>query len=291
MSFEDLPPLPPLLRPEAAGYAARAMALTREAQKTHRVAIDLPYGGDYWQKADVYQPAGATPGGWPVVVFFHGGAWTNGTKEWMGFMAPTLLAIPVVYVAANYRLAPTCRHPGPLEDCCDVIAWVARNIAHYGGNPARIFMGGHSAGGHLAALAVLSRDLLARRNVAPASIAGCLPVSGSFDLRQRRAPADSMERRVYDVLLASEDDDAGASPIQLVEGNRVPFYIAYGERDFPRLVNQGAAMVDALRRNGSMVRSDIFPGLDHFEANLVGCIDETYPWLSTVRAWTGGRIV
>ena len=77
-------------------------------------------------------------------MFAHGGAWTHGYKEWTGLMAPVFTAVPAIFVSVSYRLAPENRFPVPLDDCIDALAYVHRHIADHGGNPARIYVGGHS---------------------------------------------------------------------------------------------------------------------------------------------------
>jgi len=284
MAFDDLPPLPPLLHPGANEYAETALAETRRVQAAARVATDLRYGRDYWQRLDVYMPPARAGDHLPVLIFFHGGAWTNGTKEWMGFMAPPILSMPALFVAPNYRLAPTDRFPKPLDDCCEALAWVWRNIGSFGGDPERIFLGGHSAGGHLAALAALSSSRLADRNLPRDVVRACFPVSGSFDLRSRDAPAGSMERRIYDVFLERPEDDVAASPLALVPDGRVPFLLSWGERDFSRLITQGEAMHRALQRQNVEVASVVLPDCDHFGANLA-CAAPSGPWFPKVRRW------
>ncbi|MGE0736616.1 MAG: alpha/beta hydrolase [Alphaproteobacteria bacterium] len=285
MSFDDLPPLPPLIHPEANGYAIRCMAATRRVQAEANVAIDLAYGGDYWQKLDIYRPKRIDPAaGLPVLVFFHGGAWTNGTKEWMGFMAPPLTDIPIVYVAANYRLAPAIRYPTIVEDCMAATAWVRDNIRAYGGDPERLYVGGHSAGGHLAALVALDSGRGQAMGLPQGAIKACLTISAAFDFRARDALAGTMERRVYEQVLAREADDEPASPIVHVRRNAPPFFIAWGERDFPRLIKQGNAMAAALKQSGVAVETMVIPETDHFEANEV-CASPDSGWSVAARRW------
>ena len=289
MSFDDLPPLPRMIHPEANDYAARCMAASREVQSRWRTIVDCRYGDDYWQRYDVYLPqqvgkAAHELRGLPVLIFFHGGAWTSGTKEWMGFMAPPLLSLPAIFVSANYRLAPTVRYPSMLDDCLAAIASVHQRIAEFGGDPGRLFVGGHSAGGHLASLATLDE---ARRTAAglPAdAIRGCLAVSASFELRNRSAAAGTLERRIYDMVLAREDDDLAASPLAHVAARSAPFFIAWGERDFPRLVTQARAMVGALTDAGVEVEAMQLDGVDHFGASEA-CGDPAFPWIHSARKW------
>lgn len=260
------------------------MAATRRVQEQGRVLIDLRYGNDYWQKLDIYLPRESDVSGLPVLVFFHGGAWTSGTKEWMGFMAPTLFTVPAILVAANYRLAPAVRYPQIVDDCAAATAWVRANIANHGGDPNRLFVGGHSAGGHLAALVALDRECRRRAGVPVGAIRACLSVSGSYDIRNRDAAPGSTERRIYDVLLREASDDAAASPITHVQSDSAPFFLAWGERDFPRLIRQAKAFSVALNSTGVRVQTLEIKGRDHFEAHeacgLVGG-----EWAQIARHW------
>jgi acetyl esterase/lipase len=219
-----------------------------------------------------------------VLLFFHGGAWTGGTKEWMGFMAPPLLALPAIFVTANYRLAPATRYPAMLEDCMNATAWVTANIAKHGGDPRRLFVGGHSAGGHLSALVALDRAAQRAAGLGTNAIRGFLGVSGSYDIRNRAAAPGSPERRIYDVLLSRESDDEAASPITHVRADSPPCFVAWGKRDFPRLVVQAKAFTAALATAGVRHETMEIADADHFEANEV-CGDPNAAWSRAAARW------
>ena len=129
------------------------------------VGEESAYGPDPYQGLLRF-PAGQAASG-DTLLFFHGGGWTNGYKEWMAFMAPGLNAGGVHLVSAGYRLAPGHVFPTGLEDC------TAALLAVLEGARGRVFVGGHSAGGHYAALLALGPHR--------GRIAGCLPVSGVFE--------------------------------------------------------------------------------------------------------------
>ena len=285
MSFADLPPLPPLVHAGAADYAARVSAWSQRAQADLRAELDCAYGDDYWQKVDVYlPPTDEGRGTWPVLLFLHGGGWTNGCKEWMGFMAPPLVDAPMVFVSASYRLAPACRYPAIMEDCVDALAWVHANAGRLGGDPARIFVGGHSAGGHLASLVALRIDRAAARGLPKDVVKGCFPLSGSFDLRATDPAPGSMEHRIHTLLLADPADAWEASPLRYAGSSLTPFFIAHGEHDFPRLMQQAEAMVKALAETRCPVLHRAYPALDHFSVNE-DCARPDSEWVMTVRHW------
>jgi arylformamidase len=279
MSFADLPPLPPLIHPDGAAYAQRIMAATRAVQARWPVAIDQPYGSDYWQKVDVYWPGSRISDRLPVLCFLHGGAWINGCKEWLGFMAPPLLDLPAIFVAVSYRHAPESKFPSQLNDTVDALAWVFRNIGDFGGDPRRIYLGGHSSGGHLAALAAMRPDAIADSGLPSDVIRACLPISAPFDL----ASDDPVRQRKVAAFLSQPEDIAPASPIHLLAGNKVPFLITFGSADLPELIPQAKQMAAALRGIGAPIELLELPSRDHF-ATHEECGLRDGMWVKKVRA-------
>ncbi len=288
MSFEDLPPLPPLLQPGAAEYAERICAQSRLAMAKCVTRLDLPYGSDYWQKVDIYLPGEPLPGvAWPVLSFIHGGAWMNGCKEWLGFMAPALVDTPMVFVSISHRLAPQTKMPEIVDDCLDAIAWVYKNIKDFGGDPNRISIGGHSAGAHLASLVALRRDLLQARGLPRDTIKACLPVSGTFDFRFSNPAPGTIEHRILHEIMRGPDEAWEFSPLRYVRENDTPFFVTWGESDFPRVARQGETFVPALRAEGGIVRGQALPGYDHFTVHE-SCAHASGSWASVARRWVSG---
>jgi arylformamidase len=277
MAFDDLPVQPPM-GPPAEAYAADILARSKRVAESSRVELDLAYGPDYWQKLDLYLPENPEACDLPVLAFLHGGGWQFGYKEWMGYMAPAFTDLPAIFVSVSYRLLPDVRFPAPLVDTIAALSWIHTNIAGYGGNPDRLFVGGHSAGGHLAALATLRTDLLDAAGVPPGAIRACVPVAGSYKFE-----VGELEARGK-LLLAKPEDAPEASPVSYVEGNRVPFYITWGEHDLEHVLRSGPPMVEALTRAGSRVEHEVFRGMDHFDISRDNG-DPGSRWVKKVRAW------
>jgi acetyl esterase/lipase len=104
-------------------------------RRSEPVAFDeFPFGDDPYQRLLVAKAA--HPDG-RVLLFWHGGGWTSGYKEWMAFMAPAFNAAGVTFVSAGYRLAPQHVFPAAMEDCVRAVEWATRNIALHGGDPRR----------------------------------------------------------------------------------------------------------------------------------------------------------
>ena len=284
MSFDDLPDQPPIYPSEAEEYARQALERSRQAASRVRNHMDICYGDDYWQKIDIYLPDDEDLVDLPVLMFAHGGAWTHGYKEWLGLMAPAIVSTPAIFVSVSYRLAPDCRFPGPLEDCISALAWVHAHIQEYGGNPDAIFVGGHSAGGHLYALAALKPQLLVRAGLPVTLIKGCMPICSQLNLVFDNPPEGSGEARIYEMFLADRKDDQDASPLHNIGTNPPPFYIAYGEQDFPRIIASNRLMLDALKHAGVEVQTHVEPGATHFGMALA-MADKEMPVTATLRRW------
>jgi acetyl esterase/lipase len=265
------------MSPPAEEYSATAFRRTEEAKATTRHILDVAYGSEDDQDIDIYLPDDSSATNLPVFMFIHGGSWTHGYKEWCGFMAPPITSMPAIFVSVAYRLAPDTKFPLPVEDCRNALKWVYENISEHGGDPNRIFVGGHSAGGHLAAMLALELDALEASGMPRDVVKACFPVSGVFDLTGR-------DEERLGPLLNSPSGAPVASPIRHVKGNRVPFLLAIGEIDFPDLIPQCHAMADALRSQSGAVEVMEMPGEDHFKITLQGG-DPNGPWVARVREW------
>jgi acetyl esterase/lipase len=284
--FENLPAQSPMsLKSEA--YARTAVNLSRLAAMTTRTALDVPYGPDPWQAIDIYRPNRDHDRPLPVFMNIHGGAWTHGHKEWMGFGAPPVVAAPAIYISVSYRLAPAHKHPVPLDDCLDALAWTWRNIARYGGDPCKIVVGGHSAGGQLSALMALRRDLRALRGLPDDVIKACFPYSGVYDMTH---DAGGGRRELVDMcvgLISGTDQEREGSPLHWTEGNAVPFHVSWGQNDNPYCLAQAPLFVERLKAQPGRVETLELPGFDHFWIHIDQQRAEN-PWTRTLLSWLNG---
>ncbi len=149
---------------------------------TYRLQDGIAYGALQRQQLDVYTPVTATPAaGWPVVVFFYGGFWTSGERGGYKFMGEALASHGVLTIVADYRLYPETTYPGFLEDSAKALAWGLENANRLGGDPARVFVMGHSAGGYNAAMLALDPAWLEATGHAPAELAGWIGLAGPYD--------------------------------------------------------------------------------------------------------------
>jgi acetyl esterase/lipase len=273
MTRKRYPPQDPL-SPLGEAYQARILELGSGIS-----GEEIAYGPDPYQSLTVFRPQRHDG---DVLVFFHGGGWTNGYKEWMHFMAPAFTGRGVVFVSAGYRLAPAHVFPAGLEDCADALACVWRHAASFGADADRVFVGGHSAGGHYAALLAVTSGWRAARGLPPQLPRGCLPVSGVY-----RFGADSgmAARPRFLGTVADGRAELAAAPLEQLEpATCPPFFLSHGSRDFPHLVRQAEQMVGALKAAGVPVHREVLEDCDHFEASIA-CGDPARAWVASAVAW------
>ena len=141
---------------------------------------DIRYreGGHARHVLDVYRPRPAGSAALPVVVWIHGGGWQGGDKSDVGIKPRVLTERGFVFVSTNYRVLPEVGMEDLIGDVAAAVGWVHRHIAEHGGDPARIIVGGHSAGAQLAALICIDDRYLGREGVPTTALCGCVPVDG-----------------------------------------------------------------------------------------------------------------
>lgn len=146
--------------------------------------LDVPYlkDGDPMHRLDIYFPA-KNDKPMPVLVHIHGGGWRMGDKERMKATGLFYASKGILFITPNYRLSPKVTHPAHAEDCAAALKWVFDHVEELGGNRKRIYLSGHSAGAHLAALLATNRKYLAEHGLKPGDLAGVIPVdTASYNL-------------------------------------------------------------------------------------------------------------
>jgi acetyl esterase/lipase len=241
---------------------------------------EFGYGDDPYQRVAVYpaeRPAG------PLLAFVHGGGWTSGYKEWMGFMAPAFAARGIVFASLGYRLAPRHVFPAGVEDIAAGLAALYRAAPRWGAAADRLFIGGHSAGGHYTALLAVRSNWQTGLGLPHDVVKGCLPVSGVY----RFGEGSGLSVRPRFLGPEGEAVERAASPLRNIQGTPPPFLIAHGDRDFPHLMGQAEEMELALRAAGGRVERIVLPGCDHLGASLAAG-EPAGPWAPRVIEWIAG---
>ncbi|MGI8742771.1 MAG: alpha/beta fold hydrolase [Bryobacteraceae bacterium] len=190
-------------------------------------------------KLDIYVPKGKSR--FPVLIFIHGGSWHSGDRSNYPALANRFAKEGIGVVVPSYRLMPSAPHPAQVDDALAAVDWTIKNIAQYGGDPKRIYVSGHSAGGHLAAYAGLDRKFWP-------NLKGVLPLSGVYDVSQ---------------IGGFKGDPLNASPIQHVQAGAPPFLITYCQNDYPSLPAQARNFDAALRAAGVSSELVYIPNENH----------------------------
>lgn len=263
MRLEDYPPQEPLSE-AGARYAAECWRRGEGVE-----AEEEAYGPDPYQRLLVMRAPRPTG---EVLLFWHGGGWTSGYKEWMAFMAPAFSAAGVTFVSAGYRLAPAQVFPTGYEDAVASFVHVRGRATQWGADPSRVFVGGHSAGGHYAALMAVTRDWQAPHGLPEHAVRGALPLSGVFDFTDG---AGFSQRPRF---LGPPGREREASPIRRIEGVPRPMLLAWGTEDFPHLITQGERFAEALAAAGRSAHVVRMAGRTHFTASFAGG-EPDGPWV------------
>jgi acetyl esterase/lipase len=185
----------------------------------------------------------------------------------------------MVLVAPGYRLAPAHRMPDTADDALAALVHVHRHAAGWGGNPHRLLLAGHSAGGQLAALTTLRSVQRQAAGIADEHIAGCLPISGIMDLHHPQPAPGSLEERVYSMVLPEQQPqlDAVYSPVNWAPGNRVPFVLSWGSADSERVRNSNRRLGALLQQQPGPLTLQEQEGVDHFGTHT-GLHEASHPW-------------
>ncbi len=225
-----------------------------------RVAEAVAYGSDPIQMVDVYAPAGdSTDDMKPVVIWFHGGGWNNGGRRQYAFAGRAFAGQGFVTVVAGYRLDEEGKFPNFMEDAAAAIRWTHANIARYGGDPERIVLAGHSAGGHIVALAALDQQWLGALAQPGGAIKGVVGIAGAYDWLPFEPGSSS------DKYLGHARPLSRTQPVAYVRADAPPLLLLWGDADTLVLRRNIESLTVRQRAAGGAVESIIYPGIDHSE--------------------------
>jgi acetyl esterase/lipase len=214
---------------------------------------------------DVYQPD--TGAGYPVLVYIYGGSWMSGNKELYAPAAQLLMPQGMLVVVPNYTLHPVAHYRQQASEVAESIAWTLDNIERYGGDPKRIVVGGQSAGAHLAALALLDEQWLARSGHQVTEIAGFLGISGPYDI-QSQMKFEHANRREGKLLIEhfeGEENFALASPLAYVRPGLPPAHLIHGDADSTVPITSSDTLHGAWLATGNDSVYSVYEGGRHAE--------------------------
>ena len=236
------------------GYLERWPRESAAARARLEMIPDVGYGSREAERYDVF-PAGS---GAPVHVFFHGGYWHSQDKAGFEFMAPAWVARGTAFISANYPLCPEATLPELVDACRRCVAHVHDHATSWGGDPDRVFVSGHSAGGHIVA-SLMSTDWASVRPGLPEDLVkGGVAVSGVYDLEPMRF------LEVNDTLRIDAAAVRECSPLRTVPRTAGPLVLAVGSGEGEEFDRQQGEYAAVWRAAGHSCRAMVLEGENHF---------------------------
>jgi acetyl esterase/lipase len=262
---------------ERLGFLAVNVPAVFGSYKRH---ADIAYGPLPQQRLDVYVPQDAPAQPRPVVVFWHGGRWREGDKANYRFVGAALAESGYLALVANYRHYPAVKMPGFMRDAALAALWAAAHAREYGGDRDRVYLMGHSAGAHLAALVALDSRYFAAAGQAMPHIAGVIGLSGPYDFLPFREPSD---QDMFGPAPLYPD----SQPINFVRADAPPMLLAQGMKDVTVLPKNSINLAAALSRLGVPVTLKLYPNASHADtvAALTALLRGRAPTLADIRTF------
>ncbi len=228
---------------------------------TTRARLGAPkrfaYGPTEVEGLDLYPAKTANA---PIFIFIHGGRWLNGKARDYGFPADLFVNAGVNYIALDFIAVDAAK--GDLRPMADqvrrAIAWVYKNAASFNGDTRRFYIGGHSSGGHLCGVALVT-DWQKDFGLPADMITGGLLMSGLFDLKAPRLSARSK------YIKFDDDMEQALSAQRHIDKLRAPIIVTYGGFESPEFQRQSRDFAAAVKAAGKPVELLEAPSFNHFE--------------------------
>lgn len=226
--------------PDFQRYFDRWGLRSEETRRTRRCYLDVAYGSHPMEKMDIFQARGASRA---CLMFIHGGYWRALDKKDHSFVAAELVEHGVTVAVPNYALCPSVTVEDIVRQILQACAWLYRNATNFGAPAGGIYVCGHSAGGHLTAMAMAAMFPAFAADLPSKVVLGGLAISGIYDLRDIvHVPSIN-----GDVRLTAEAAEK-VSPLFYPPATNAPLYLACGGKELPPFLAQQAALAKKWRK-------------------------------------------
>jgi arylformamidase len=247
---------------------------SRQARERLDCRLDVPFGPTLAERLDIFPAARPEA---PVLVFVHGGYWHRFSSKEFNFVAEGPVSAGVATVVINYALCPKVTIGEIVRQSRAAVAWVYGNADSFGGERERIYLSGHSAGGHLAAM-LASTDWASDYGLPADVIKGVYPISGLFDLAP--FPYTYLQPK----LQLTWGEVLRNSPILRIPGEAPPLLVSYGGEETPELRRQSDDFLAAWKARGLKGEYLPQPGKNHYDV-IEGFLDADSSLCSAVLRW------
>lgn len=194
----------------------------------------------------------------PVIIFFYGGNWDSGSKDAYLFVAEALTSKGFITVIPDYRIYPEVIYPAFLTDGAKAFHWTQTNIEKYGGDVNNIFVAGHSAGAHIAAMLAFDQTWLAQQKSDTTAIRGFIGLAGPYDFLPLTSP------RLKEIFPSTEIQ-ALSQPIRYARGDAPSSLLLAGDADTIVGVKNTRNFSGKIRELGGRVLTKYYPGMGHIK--------------------------
>jgi acetyl esterase/lipase len=220
---------------------------------------ELSYGPAARQKLDVYRPRHAR--GAPLLVFFYGGSWQNGSRDLYPFLGTSLAAQGIVTVVPDYTVFPPACFPAFLQDGARAVGFARMMAREWGADPERLVLMGHSAGAHIAAMLTFDPQWLAAARLdAHQDVAGFVGLAGPYDFLPIKS---RVLQRIFGGAARPE-----TQPINFVTGREAPSLLIAARRDTLVDPDNSVRLAARIRERGGAVEERVYARVNHF--TLIG---------------------
>lgn len=216
---------------------------------------DIEFDSTHGLALDIYRPIDAR--GAPVVVFFYGGSWKSGKRQWYRWAGEALARRGLVVVIPDYRKWPQVRMGGFMRDAAHAVAWAHAHAGDYGGDPDALFVMGHSAGAHLGALLATDDRWLRQVGLRPGQLSGFIGLAGPYDFLPLTDPD------FIDMFGHDHAEQLASQPVHFVDGREPPMLLLQGTDDHLVAPRNASALGDAVRQTGGNATVEWVPGVGH----------------------------
>lgn len=208
---------------------------------------DVMYGEYERLKLDIYQPVNLNDGQKPAtVIFFYGGGWEAGEKADYKFVAEALASQGMIVVIPDYRVFPEAVFPEFIEDAAQSVAWTNQHIGKFGGDPEQLFIAGHSAGAHIAAMLSVNPLYLQQVGIESKQLRGMIGLAGPYDFLPLTSPTLKQ-------IFGNPASQLQGQPINFVTTDHPPILLMVGDKDRTVLPRNSYRFAEKLKQYGNNV--------------------------------------
>jgi acetyl esterase/lipase len=229
--------------------------------------------GSHGQRLDVWRPTRTNGRPLPVLIFWYGGGWVNGSRGGYAFAAKAFARQGFVVIVPDYRKVPGVRFPAFLVDGAQAVRWTRDHVRAFGGDPDRIAVAGHSAGAYTAAMLALDPQWLRAEDVPPGTIKAAVGLCGPYDFYPFTA------KRAIDAM-KGVIDPLVTQPIHFARSDAAPMLLVSAGADVQVGAHNANNLTQRLQFLGGRVTHIDYPGLSH--ENVAMALSIPFRWKAPV---------